>query len=191
MKIFSSGQAPSLLSSHFIFPPSLPFWPCFQPKATDGATEAELKRRSSGRAGIGRRSFRGMRRIMGKKVTPPDSPTPSTAYGEGQPPEQSPSLAGRVLIPHSAAFSSPPGESERMSESSTSAPNSRPSSSTRISAVGKAFLEVPQVGEGRGDRGGRCGVGGGDDSPNATESLSTSHASPSSNYREEQSSRVL
>lgn len=121
---------------------------------------------SSSRGGIGRRSLRGMKRIMFKKSTPPGSPAPviPNGYRGGQPPEESPfSPMGRVMIPGSRNSTPPRGDGF----SAAGTPSSRPSSS-RVTAMGKGLR-------------GAAGVDGGGGSPNATDSLSTSHASPSSN----------
>lgn len=121
-------------------------------------TAEEAKRSSFGRNSLGRK-LRGMKRIMGKKSTPPASPAGSTgtaASGGVRSPVGLPRVGG--VGPYSVSLGGPSGEG-----------------AASQAAKGKAFLDEMDGGGGGGDGSGGSGGSGTDDiSPDGTTaSLST------------------
>lgn len=109
-------------------------------------TAEEAKRSSFGRNSLGRK-LRGMKRIMGKKSTPPTSPTGSTgtaASGGAKSPSGLPRVGG--VGPYSVTLGGGPGEG-----------------AARQAAKGKAYLDEV-------DGGG--GIGGGSGGGSGTEDIS-------------------
>lgn len=169
----SDRRAMSLTSSR----PNSPGLEHDHPGSRRSTVTTDASSVGSSRGGMGRRSLRGMKRIMFKKTTPPDSPAPiiPNGYRGGQPPEEAPfSPVGRIIVPGSRNSTPPRADGS----SSAGTPTSRPSSS-RVTVMGKGLRGATGLTGSSG--GGVAGADGGGGSPNATDSLSTSHASPSSN----------
>lgn len=150
-------------------------------------TAEEAKRSSFGRNSLGRK-LRGMKRIMGKKSTPPTSPTGSTGTAASGGGGKSPvGLAPRVggVGPYSATLGHAHSDSGELMPAVEEGEG--PSGVASQHAKGKAFLEMVGADDGGGGRGEGSGVD--DSSPDATASLSagtgggtsiSGYASPSS-----------
>lgn len=126
-------------------------------------TAEELKRRSGGRASLGRK-IRSMKRVMGKKATPPVTPTRQRSRADTE----------ESLRSRSPSSASAPGYSSVVANPTAGAASS-------ATAVGKSFLE----GGSEHDN----GVDQADGSPNPTASVSTGtgpNVSPSSHDGEGQ-----
>lgn len=152
-----------------------------QIQATDD--NGSKRRSSTSRGGVGRR-IRGMKRIMGKKSTPPQSPNlgDTTGYSDGQQREQSLSPVGRVLTPRAGykfAFREEDVDEELVVSSHSPSCEPRPSNG-QVTAIGEVFLGVAGV-RTSGESGKSGGLGEDNESPNATDSSSmVNGASPSS-----------
>lgn len=162
----------------------------FYCKQASDVTAEDAKRSGFARNGIGRnslgRKLRGMKRIMGKKSTPPTSPTGSTgtASSAGKSPR------GGGVGPYAAALGqghsgSEHGGEEEEPEGGAHGSENGSAGVVEIHAKGKAFLEaMDESGSGVGVG---VGVGGesvtGDASPDPTASTGTGtsgYTSPSS-----------
>lgn len=131
-------------------------------------TAEELKRRSGGRASLGRK-IRSMKRVMGKRATPPVTPTRQRSRADTE----------ESLRSRSPSSASAPGYSSVVANPAAAAA----SSAAAVGSKGKSFLEG---GSDRDD-----GVDRADGSPNPTASVSTGtgpsvNASPSSHDGEGQ-----